>query len=78
VSLTESLLLKEDRFGGGVDVVEAAKTAGYGDDWPSFLVDALLDDGIPPEVKGEWERHVQQGPSAAVLFLVSLPEFQLS
>jgi uncharacterized protein (DUF1800 family) len=78
VSLIESLLLKEDRFGGGVDVVQAARTAGYGDDWPGFLVDALLGDGIPAEVKGEWERHVQQGPSAAVLFLVSLPEFQLS
>lgn len=78
ISLAESLFLKEDRFGGGVDVLQAAKTAGYGDDWPSFLVDALLDDGTPPEVKSNWERHVQQGPSAAVLFLVALPEFQLS
>lgn len=78
VSLAESLLLKEDRLGGGVDLEQVARTSGYGDDWPSFLVDALLDDGIPPEMKGAWEEHVGQGAAAALRFLVSLPEFQLS
>ncbi|MGQ9562487.1 MAG: DUF1800 family protein [Thermogutta sp.] len=78
VSLAEILLAKEDRFGGGVDLQQAAKTAGYGDDWPSFLVDALSDKGIPPEMKGAWEEHVRQGPAAAARFLVALPEFQLS
>lgn len=78
ISLAESLLLKEDRFGGGIDLPAVAKTLGYNDDWPGLLVDALLDDGIPPEAKDEWDRQVKRGPSEALLFLVALPEFSLS
>ncbi len=78
MSLAEILLRKEDRFGGGIDVLAAAKAAGYDDDWPGFLLDALLDDEIPQDVRGAWERHVQRGPNEAILFLVALPEFQFS
>jgi len=78
ISLAEGLLRKEDRFGGGVDLMAAAKSADYGDDWPNFLLDALLDDGLPPELRPAWERHLQRGPGEALLFLVALPEFQWS
>jgi len=78
ISLAESLLLKEERFGGGIDLPAVARMVGYNDDWPGLLVDTLLDEGLPPGTKEIWERQVKRGPSEAVLFLVALPEFQLS
>jgi len=78
-ALVRTMLTGGENWGATSQLTEALSRP----DWSATLVETLLGGEIPPEVRNDWQKLVQQArdetaKKEAVAFLAGLPEFQLS